>query len=204
MNEPKRISAFWLSFIAIVAMGMAFQARASGDDLTNISKNENLASIATGGNTSYGIGGSDYDIGRGSCKFHVGGFTVAISQTDEFCEGMELIRVGMVSAGILHICKQSKVGKNYDSLENCKSDMGKMTVLHVEPEPPPPSVDNEDDEHDALIARLSALEADRQEDAKRAEKAAQRANAAAQRAKQAEIERKEYAQKVYQELQEWK
>ena len=61
--------------------------------------------------------------------------------------------------------------------------------------------DDEDDRIDLLYARLNDLQAQRTADIANADKAAQRANAAAVRA---EIDRKEYAQQMLEELNEWK
>lgn len=115
-----------LALIILASISLINVAYAQGDHKcqgNSCNNNDTPVSAVVNSGRSIGIGGADYDIGRGSCKFHVGGLTFAIARTDEFCEGMEMIRAGMVDAGILHLCKQSKVGKNYVDLEDCQANV---------------------------------------------------------------------------------
>lgn len=137
-----------LALIVLASISLVNVAYAQGDHKcqgNSCNNNGTPASVVVKSGRSIGVGGADYDIGRGSCKFHVGGFTVAIARTDKFCEGMEMIRAGMVDAGILHLCKQSKVGKNYTDLKDCQANVyirpDTSNVVYVEP---PDSQDDED------------------------------------------------------------
>ena len=133
------------------------------------------------GGRSYGVGGSDYDIGQ--CMYHAGGLTIAIGFRNKFCEGMDMIRSGMVAAGVLHICKQTKIGRNYDNLKDCKDGLAIVYIYPPANDPPKSTSDDEDDNrYDALYADFQAFKDQDTQRVAKAEKAAQRANAAAQRA----------------------
>ena len=226
MTEPKRIRMISIVIIAIFAAAVFFNETKADDghghnhhddgDVigdTILTGGDNTASntASISGSRSIGIGGSDYDIGQ--CMYHSGGLTFAIGFRNKFCEGMDMIRSGMVDAGVLHICKQTKIGRNYDSLEDCKAGLvisyGEMTTNDTEKTENDKSVTESDDEEDehtndisVLYALFSDLEAQRNEDKADAEKAVERANAAAHRANQAEIDRKAYAQQTLEAYRE--
>jgi len=221
MNQPKRFNLWWLLAAAVVMVVVVFNISNadeghghhhddSGDVTidTVLTGGDNTASNVISGSRSIGIGGSDYDIGQ--CMYHSGGLTFAIGFRNKFCEGMDMIRSGMVDAGVLHICKQTKIGRNYKTLKDCKDG---LAIVYIETPKKdtqgdlsiskPTQDDNEDERIDVLYALFSDLEAQRNEDIAKAEKVAQRANAAAHRANQAEIARKAYAQQLLYELEEW-
>ncbi len=143
----------------------------NGDNVLTGGDASNVASIA--GSRSYGVSGSDMDIGQ--CVYHVGGLTVAVGLRNKFCEGMEMIRSGMVDAGVLHICKQTKIGRNYDNLKDCQDGLVFLPTTNEIPITTNiSSSDEEDDRVDVLYALFSDLEAQRNEDKAEAEKVAQR------------------------------
>ncbi len=118
MTRGKPYNLFWP--ILFILMLVALYAVRS--DAGPTAEAEANAVVGGDSSRSIGIGGADYDIGRGSCVYHVGGLTFAFSVIDEFCQGMELIRSGRVHAGAMHICLQSKVGKNYATTYECMDD----------------------------------------------------------------------------------
>lgn len=139
-----------LTFVALISV-------AWGDDGHGHDHGGDSAVNVKDSSRAIGVGGADYDIGRGSCKFHVGGLTVAIARTDEFCEGMEMIRAGLVEAGILHLCKQSKVGENYSTLEDCQSGLEVTTNL-ILTETELVVEDKDDEDHHEVETYLAELE----------------------------------------------
>lgn len=115
--------------------------------------------------SAIGIGGSDYDIGRGSCRFHEGGLTVAWSRADKFCQGIDMIRLGMVEGGIRHLCEQTDLKKNYDDFESCQDELRQIHAPTVEPVGEITTTDDEDKhreqqmELDDLMAKVASIEA---------------------------------------------
>lgn len=186
MNEPPRHSLWKLLGIAFVLCVIVFDVHADpevlqSNDMNNSANSGSLEVITK----SYGLSGSDMDIGQ--CMYHAGALTVAIGFRNKFCEGMDMIRVGLIDAGVLHICKQTKIGKNYDSLEDCQDG---LSVVYVDlPPDEPETVDRDDEQYDALYARIMDLELQRSKDADNIKKAAQRANAAVLIANKAEDEK---------------
>lgn len=191
LSEPKRTPLIFILLIAAMLMMLAAPAAVLGDDghghhhddngkvIVDLIGGDNTASVA--GSRSYGISGSDMDIGQ--CIYHAGALTVAIGFRNKFCEGMEMIRSGMVDAGVLHICKQTKIGRNYDTLKDCKKGLA-IAYIEQPTKPEQTSDDDEEDRYDALYADFQAFKDQDTQRVAKAEKAAQNANAAAQRAEQ--------------------
>ncbi len=200
MTEPKRNSAWWLLFLAVILSAVFFGKAYSqhecqgghncndGGEIDNIlTGGDNTASIS--GGRSYGVGGADYDIGQ--CMYHVGGLTVAVGLRNKFCEGMDMIRSGMVDAGILHICKQTKIGRNYDNLKDCQDglaivyiDLPKKDTQDDLSISEPTQDDEDDNRYDALYSRMASYEEHITKAEDNTKKAAQRADAVAVRARQ--------------------
>lgn len=159
-REVLQIIVFWM-LVVLATLLLTPQVRAQdhtcqgGHNCNDAGAND--VSI-NDGSRAISIGGSDYDIGRGSCKFHVGGFTVTIAQTDEFCEGMEMIRSGMVDAGVLHLCKQSNIGKNYASLQDCKDGVAVMAAGTGTTNGDDDAADDEDEYRERQQARMAEFE----------------------------------------------
>jgi len=207
MTEPKRFNLWWLlaaAFIMVVVVfnisnadeGHGHHHDDSGDVTVDnvLTGGDNTASNVISGSRSIGIGGSDYDIGQ--CMYHSGGLTFAIGFRNKFCEGMDMIRSGMVDAGVLHICKQTKIGRNYKTLKDCKDG---LAIVYVETPKKDtqgdlsiskPTQDNEgDNRYDAVMARMAAYEgeiAQAKEDTRKARIEAQRATTVARTAQVAQ------------------
>lgn len=202
MNVPKPFNLWWLfagAFIFCVALfGWSYaygQHECQGGH--NCNKDGGIVDVdlvggdstaVINGGRSYGVAGSDYDIGQ--CMYHAGGLTIAIGFRNKFCEGMDMIRSGMVDAGVLHICKQTKIGRNYDSLKDCKDGLvisyGEMTTndtgMTENDKPVTESDDEDEDRYEALYARMEAYEertVKAESEAKTARIQAQRASTAA-------------------------
>ena len=142
----------WLVAIAVIFCLVVFNiSYASGPDIEQEVSVKNVVSGDT--SKSFGVGGADYDIGRGSCRYHWGGLTFVFPARDKFCEGLDLINAGLVSAGTRHICKQSKVRLNYDTFDECQTDMA--LIMSHQP-PPPPVADDDDEDYQPYIEQLQA------------------------------------------------
>jgi len=218
-GEPRRTSLIFILLIAAMLIMLfapvyadshkcqgGHNCNEGGDVIVDLVGGDNTAVIS--GGRSYGVAGSDYDIGQ--CMYHAGGLTIAIGFRNKFCEGMDMIRSGMVAAGVLHICKQTKIGRNYDTLKDCKNG---LAIVYVETSKKdtqgdlniskPTQDDEDDDRYEAVYARLMDLEAQRTIDVANTKKAVQRANAAVEKANKAESAQRAYAQQALEELKEW-
>ena len=144
-NNPISLLFFLLAVLAVVAFMSPTWAGDNHNSDSTVDASSIVSNSVSDSSRSFGIGGSDYDIGRGSCVYHVGGLTFAFSVIDEFCQGMDLIRAGMVEAGRLHICTQSKVGNNYATVQECKDDLFVMVVSVDKPVAMPEPDDDDED-----------------------------------------------------------
>lgn len=190
-GQYQPVSLVWLVIVAVMVVFFVYQianAQHKCQGGHNCNDGETASAVVSSGR-SIGVGGADYDIGRGSCKFHVGGLTVAIAQTDEFCEGMEMIRAGLVEAGILHLCLQSEVGKNYKTLEDCQSSLEIVTTTNLIPIETELVVKDDEDEYrqaqqtylGELESRMDKLDSQRQASARRYAEEKQKDQQAAQK-----------------------
>lgn len=151
-------SLIWLLFAIFIAV--AFINSAWSDDRVTQSNDQNLQTtgdVNTGGNESFAVGGSDYDLAAGTCRVHQGGLTFAFATFDEFCQGITLIDRGMVSGGIRHICKQSPIGENYDTYDACETELENIISRQALP---PPVVDDHLDEEEEWHDEQMQLQAD--------------------------------------------
>lgn len=138
------------AIVTAVLIGVSLTAVA-GDKITQSNDMNNQTAGSIKGSNTIAVAGGDHDIGQ--CRYHVGGLTVAWTRNNEFCEGMELIKAGFIEAGVIHICKQTDVGKNYLSEFACINGMTRVVT--------PPSVGDvmedipdEDEEYNERIASL--------------------------------------------------
>lgn len=152
---------------------------------------------------SNGMGDVDIAGCLGSTQWGTPLFSKQKLVLNQVCMAEFYLNNGLYDLAAMSLCNVPEIVKEFGSEAECEDAHNFAPVLHVEPLPMVEPIEDTD-EHESLIARLSALEADRMAEAEKAEKAAQRANAAAQRAKEADLERKEYAQQIYEELQQWK
>jgi len=141
-DKYKPIPLVALVFVAIIIVFFINTAWGGGTDI----EQETEVSVSGDSSKAFGVGGADYDIGQ--CRYHVGLLTAAWANINEFCQGMELIRAGMVHAGALHICLQSKVGRNYDNLESCMGDFDVTPVIDTSVQ------DEADDEENEYAEQL--------------------------------------------------
>lgn len=212
----------WFAWFCIILLGalvfVSTRAWAGGDEIKQVTHVENdISTVLTGGDNtatntasisgsrSYGVGLGSIDVDIAQCLGSESTGIVVIQwqrlKENPWCMADTLDAKGLHEAAAKVRCSIDFYAKIFADNQECMAlSRASIPVGHVEQ----PEAVEDNDEHDALYARLSALEADRLADAQRAEKAAQRANAAAERARKAETERKEYAQRIYEELQEWK
>ncbi len=162
-NNPVSLILFLL--VVFFLMLLVVPALASGPDVEQEVTTGDV-SVVGDKSSAFAVGGADYDIGRGSCKFHWGGLTFAISNNDEFCQGMELIRAGFLDAGILHICKQTDVGRNYKTLADCQTGMAQVepttNQLPIETELVIDEDDEDDDRYEKLAEQLAVVQEQQQ------------------------------------------
>ena len=162
VRKSNPIFIAYLLIIVAVFIFLVTPVRASGDCKGQSCNSGGGVSVEAGSNVTtkdssraFGVGGADYDIGQ--CRYHVGLLTAAWTHINEFCQGMELIRAGLVDAGVLHICKQTKIGKNYSDLQACRASLivKQEPVVVVEE----PESDEEDEAiHQAYAENLAELE----------------------------------------------
>lgn len=133
-----------------VLLLLPLAAFAGGTDIEN---NPTIYGQNHGSNTvretSTAVGGADYDIGRGSCRFHEGGLTFAWTRADRFCQGLMLVNAGLIDAGARHLCVHTVVGDNYDDVETCVDELS----VTVQPEPVlvAEPADDEDEYHEEQL-----------------------------------------------------
>ena len=138
------------ALILILAMCATINAAGATEVKTTQKSTQN------GGNfDSIGIGGSDYDIGNDVCRFHTGGLTFAFAPRDKVCEGLRLIRLGMIDAGVRHLCNQSPIRDNYPSFEDCQAEVG--MVYGAKPEPSRVHHDEEQEYHEQQQQQLEEV-----------------------------------------------
>lgn len=123
-----------------------------GGDTTNAVETNVETNVENGGATfssrsrSLGVGGADYDIGSGICRYHAGGLTFAFAFRDDVCIGLSMIRAGMVEAGIRHLCLRSKIGKNYDDYASCETEVSSIRAAGPTDKTEPEAEVSQDDE----------------------------------------------------------
>jgi len=163
-NSP--IPLIFIILAAIVIVLLVAPVWASGDckgqscnDSGDVVVDAGSSIFTSDSSRAYGIGGSDYDIGRGSCRYHVGGATFTWTKDDAFCEGISLIDRGYEQAGINHVCMQSEMGNNYVTVQDCKDDMVRVEPITVVEVPDDDDEDNDDEQaHQAYAKDLAELE----------------------------------------------
>jgi hypothetical protein len=110
--------------VAIALTVTAFVTVVWGDDGHGHDHGGDSAVDVRDSSSAIGIGGADYDIAQGTCRYHSGGFTVAIALQDELCEGLRMIQMGMIKAGVRHICVRSDIRKTYQTEQDCLDEVG--------------------------------------------------------------------------------
>ena len=171
-----------------------------GDNTAN-----NVASIE--GSKAYGFSHSLGDVDINQCLASKQWGTILISNQklvlNKWCVAESYDARGLYEMAARVRCDIPEIAKHFDTTKECRKA---NTVTVPEPPPPPPAASHDEDEedaHDALLARLEAIESARDNEAQRARSAAREAQKAAQETRQAEIDRKEYAQQLIEELKEW-
>lgn len=217
MIEPRRTNLWMLIAIAIVVCTIVFDVHADdghghdhgGEDILTGGDNTATNSASIAGSRSYGFGYGMGDVDLNQCMGSTQWGTILGGKQklilNKWCAAESYDARGLHVMASLLRCDIEDIRKHFATDQGC-IDANTMKSIDKDLSI---SINQEeiDDIHEedisALYARLSDLEAQRTADTTKAEKAANRANAAAQRANQAESDRKEYAQEMLKELQEW-
>ena len=210
----RALNGFLIGLLIVMTLALCSKADAGGTDIdqeTNVilSGGDNAANNSMGGSRSYGVGLGSIDVDIAQCLGSESTGILVIQwqrlKENPWCMAETLDAKGLHGAAAKVRCSIEYYQRIFDSEDECLSLSLVSEIYDAEPQPAmAPDDDDEDDRIDLLYARLNDLEAQGTQDAEDAKKAARRANAAVQRANQAEIERKEYAQQMIEELAEWK
>lgn len=155
----------------------------TGDNIGGTQTAENLTNI--GGNEAYGFSHSLGDVDINQCLGSSAWGTILFSrqklEPNLWCMAESYDARGLHKMAARMRCKIPVIAEDFTDPAQC---IAENTITVEAPPPQPASID--DDELEALYARVSDLEGQRIAEAQKAEKAAQRARAAAQRAEQAQ------------------
>ncbi len=177
MTEPKRVSVFLICLIAFFIIMLVAPAWAGGDRITQ-SNDQNLqttGNVNTGGNNAYGFGRSSFDVDLNQCMGSTSWDTILVGRQklvlNKWCAAESFDARGLHLMAAIMRCDIPEIAKHFT--DGC---IEANTMRPVHPEPPPMADvdDGEDERIDSLYARLSDLEAQRQSDADKVQKAAQR------------------------------
>ena len=196
MTEPKRNSAWWLLFFAVVMSAIFFtEAYGQHECQGGHNCNENggavtVDNVLTGGDVVTGdntistrggiaVSGSDMEIADSLATHSILFGLWQGTHTNPYAEADKLEAHGKYEAAAKMRCSTRKYSKVYGKGQECID-----AVIYVEPEPTEitPQTPEDDARIEALYARLSEIEALRIQDKAEAEKAVESANTAAKRA----------------------
>jgi hypothetical protein len=207
MTEPPRISIWFLSAIALFMLVVIFNVTLADDGHghNHDSTDTDVSSVVTNSDSSraYGLGFGNADIAQCYRSYQI--LIWQDSKINPICLADSYDAKGLHKMAAIIRCDIGTIRKHFTSDKLC---LNANTMQINDPLPPVADLKadlsaTENERIELLYARLSDLETQRQSDTANARKAAIRANTAAQRANQAEIDRKEYAQQMYNELKEW-
>ena len=174
-----------------------------GDTIVGVDTSTGDTIVGGGDSLGVGFGMGDVDLSNayGSKS------TPVFQWLKELPWGManDLDAMGAHAAAARVRCQTKTLKKAYPDRKECE-----RAVMFVAPLPPiivseePKKEDEDDSRYEDLYAMVAQLEQQRQQDTANANAAARRANTAARDAEQAEVDRKQYAQQMLDELEEWK
>lgn len=206
-GEPNRISIILLCLIAFFIVMLVAPTWATEVIQSNDQNLQTTGDVNTGGNETFGFAHSLGDVDLNQCMGSTQWGTILVSKQklvlNKWCAADSLDSKGMYKAAAMLRCSIKEVSKVLGStcIDALTVHADEVTSVPMTDEGD--SDDDENERYELLYARLIDLEAQGMAEAERAEKAARRANTAAQRANKAETDRKQYAQDLYEELQEW-
>ncbi len=206
MNEPKRMSLYWLLVLALFASVVVFdiaygQHECQGGHNCNkdggVVDTNVITEVAGDSSKVYALSGGDMDIDDCLATYSVVFGLFQGTNINRLCEAERLNSQGKYLSAAEMKCSLFRFKRIYGKGQKCID-----AVIYTEPTVITPQTPEDDARIEALYARINAVEAMRTADTAKAEKAADRANAAAHRANQAEIDRKAYAQQTLEAYRE--
>jgi hypothetical protein len=204
MNDEKRTHpVIWLLFVLMLILVVDQIAEASGDRI----KQSNDVSVGGDDSTAVAFGHALGDVDINDCLASTAWGTILISRQgvilNKWCAAEVYDAKGLPVMAARMRCDIPEVRKHFNTDNGCISaNTAKASVAPVEVIKTPDK--DEEGYHEALEARLAAIEAQSSKDTERARRAAKAAQAAAEEAHRLEQERKEYAQQTLEQLQEYR
>jgi hypothetical protein len=192
----------WLLFVLMLVLVVDQLAEASGDRIKQ--------SNDVGGDDSVGVafGHALGDVDINDCLASTQWGTILVSKQvvilNKWCAAEVYDAKGLPGMAARMRCDIPEVRKHFNTDNGCIfANTAKIPVEPAE-EVSTPDDDDEQRYHEALEARLAAIEAQSSKDTERARRAARAAQVAAEEAQRVEQERKEYAQQTLEQLQEYR
>ncbi len=204
MTEPKRISLFWLLFGALIAVTIVFDIAYADeghghnhDSTDTVDASSVVNNSISDTSRAFGFGFGDVAITQCYRSYQI--LIWQDSKINPICLADSLDAKGLHHTAAMIRCDIKAIRKHFDSDKSCIQATTMQMIHPVVIEEPV----NDDEYREQQQTYMVELESrmDRMESARQS--ANRYAASEKQKEQQAETDRKEYAQQMYEELKEW-